>query len=117
MLEKGATFEEVMKFEKYLNKQFPESIRNHFLVSKGIEFDGFRLILDEVFVQQIIDEECIILGTFFKEADGDLLILKDNIKDEKIYYYSHYKNELRELASNITELFNIELLSYIDEIL
>ena len=65
-----------------------------------------------MFTLSVNEQKYCVLGEFWKEADGDqLLIQSDN---ETIYYYAHEKNEVKKLCDDINELLERKISGYIN---
>lgn len=57
-------------------------------------------------------EQYCVLGEFWKEADGDLLLLR--LGEEKIWYYAHEQNKIKLLCKDIDELQEKKLTDYLN---
>ena len=71
-----------------------------------------KIELLSMFTLSVNEQKYCVLGEFWKEADGDqLLIQSDN---ETIYYYAHEKNEVKKLCDDINELLERKISGYIN---
>jgi hypothetical protein len=114
ILEKGASEKEIKIVESNIGIKLPEDITEFFKVISLISLEGIHISLKELDFQ----EEYLILGDYWKEADGDKLLLKLPVSEEnnKIFYYSHEENKVRFLCKSINELMEKEFARYNREI-
>ena len=54
-----------------------------------------------------------VLGEFWKEADGDQLLLRPG--EETIWYYAHEQDKVKRLCNDMTELLEKKLARYLNE--
>ena len=54
-----------------------------------------------------------MLGEFWKEADGDQLLLRPG--EDTIWYYAHEQDKVRRLCNDMTELLEKKLARYLNE--
>ena len=54
-----------------------------------------------------------MLGEFWKEADGDQLLLRPG--EETIWYYAHEHDKVKRLCNDMTELLEKKLARYLNE--
>ena len=84
----AATEAQIDKQEELLKFIFPDKVREFFLLSAGINVStGVTIMLSGMFRMTIHGEQYCVLGEFWKEADGDQLLLRTG--DETIWYYAH----------------------------
>lgn len=114
ILEKGTSEEEIKIVESNIGIKLPADITAFFKVISLISLEGIYISLKELDLQ----EEYLILGDYWKEADGDKLLLKLPVSEEdnKIFYYSHEENKVRFLCKSINELIEKEFARYNREI-
>ena len=58
-------------------------------------------------------ERYCVLGEFWKEADGDQLLLRPG--EETIWYYAHEQDKVKRLCNDMTELLEKKLARYLNE--
>ena len=71
------------------------------------------LTLSGMFDLTIHGEKYCVLGEFWKEADGDQLLLRPG--EETIWYYAHEQNKVKRLCNDMTELLEKKLARYLNE--
>lgn len=64
-------------------------------------------------VLTIHGERYCVLGEFWKEADGDQLLLHPG--EETIWYYAHEQDKVKCLCNDMTELLEKKLARYFNE--
>ena len=110
----AATEAQIDKQEELLKFLFPAKVREFFLLSAGINVStGVTIMLTEMFRMTIHGEQYCVLGEFWKEADGDQLLLR--IGDETIWYYAHEQDKVKPLCNDMTELLEKKLARYLNE--
>lgn len=109
----AATIEQIKYQEKILNTTIPFKVQKFFLLTAGINVStGVIIILSNMFNLTIQKEQYCVLGEFWKEADGDLLLLR--LGEEKIWYYAHEQNKIKLLCKDIDELLEKKLTDYLN---
>ena len=97
------------KFSKALAQ-----VREFFLLTAGIQVStGVILSLSGMFDLTIHGERYCVLGEFWKEADGDQLLLRPG--EETIWYYAHEQDKVKRLCNDMTELLEKKLARYLNE--
>ena len=74
---------------------------------------GVILSLSGMFDLTIHGERYCVLGEFWKEADGDQLLLRPG--EETIWYYAHEQDKVKRLCNDMTELLEKKLARYLNE--
>ena len=99
----AATAEQIKNQEEILGFTLPSQVQEFFLLSAGINVSvGVIIELSGLFTIIIHGEQYCVLGEFWKEADGDQLLLRPY--DETIWYYAHEQDKVKLLCSDMTEL-------------
>lgn len=73
---------------------------------------GVILSLSGMFDLTIHGERYCVLGEFWKEADGDQLLLRPG--EETIWYYAHEQDKVKRLCNDMTELLEKKLARYLN---
>ena len=106
------------KFSKALAKvldfTLPAQVREFFLLTAGINVStGIFIELSGTFNLTIHGERYCVLGEFWKEADGDQLLLRPG--EDTIWYYAHEQDKVKRLCNDMTELLEKKLARYLNE--
>ena len=110
----AATEEQVADHERVLDFTLPSQVREFFLLTAGIQAStGVILSLSRIFELTIHGERYCVLGEFWKEADGDQLLLRPG--EETIWYYAHEQDKVKCLCNDMTELLEKKLARYLNE--
>ena len=110
----AAIAEQIKNQEEILGFTLPSQVREFFLLSAGINVSvGVIIELDGLFNLTIHGEQYCVLGEFWKEADGDQLLLRPG--EENIWYYAHEQDKVKCLCSGMTELLEKKLARYLNE--
>ena len=110
----AATEEQVSDHERVLDFTLPSQVREFFLLTAGIQVStGVILSLSGMFDLTIHGERYCVLGEFWKEADGDQLLLRPG--EETIWYYAHEQDQVKRLCNDMTELLEKKLARYLNE--
>ena len=110
----AATEEQIENQESVLDFTFPVQVREFFLLTAGIQAStGVILSLSRMFILIIHGERYCVLGEFWKEADGDQLLLHPG--EETICYYAHEQDKVKRLCNDMTELLEKKLARYLNE--
>lgn len=110
----AATEEQIADQERVLNFTLPAQARKFFLLTAGIHVStGVILSLSGMFDLTIHGERYCVLGEFWKEADGDQLLLYPG--EETIWYYAHEQDKVKRLCDDMTELLEKKLARYLNE--
>ena len=113
-IQPAATEEQIAGRERVLDFTLPAQVREFFLLTAGIQIStGVTLSLSEMFDLTIHGERYCILGEFWKEADGDQLLLRSG--EETIWYYTHEQDKVKHLCNDMTELLEKKLARYLNE--
>ncbi|MDN4077041.1 hypothetical protein QYF52_03775 [Paenibacillus polymyxa] len=101
----GASLHKIEQVEASLDFQLPSDVKKHFEVVENISIEGTRLELESLQKIDKKEKPYIVLGEFWKEADGDLLLLKPEPAEiSTIYYYAHGSNTIKKLCSGMKSL-------------
>ena len=113
-IQSAATMEQIERQEEKLKFILPAQVREFFLLSAGIKIsDGITIELSGLFDLTIHGEQCCVLGEFWKEADGDQLLLRPGT--ETVFYYAHEQDKVKRLSEGMTELLEKKLVRYLNE--
>lgn len=113
-IKSAATVEQIENQEKILNFTLPSQIREFFLLTTGINVSaGVIIELSGLFELTIHGNRYCVLGEFWKEADGDQLLLCPG--DETIWYYAHEQDKVKRICGDMTELLEKKLARYLNE--
>ena len=113
-IEPAATEEQIRSQESVLDFTLPAQVREFFLLTAGIQASvGVTIDLSGLFDLTIHGEWYCVLGEFWKEADGDQLLLRPG--EETIWYYAHEQDKIKRLCSDMTELLEKKLARYLNE--
>ena len=110
----AATEEQIAGRERVLDFTLPAQVREFFLLTAGINVStGVIVELSGTFHLTIHGERYCVLGEFWKEADGDQLLLRPG--EETIWYYAHEQDKVKRLCNDMTELLEKKLARYLNE--
>ena len=110
----AATEEQIGNQESVLDFTLPSQVREFFLLTAGINVStGVILTLSGMFDLTIHGERYCVLGEFWKEADGDQLLLRPG--EETIWYYAHEQDKVKRLCNDMAELLEKKLARYLNE--
>lgn len=113
-IQPAATEEQIRNQESVLDFTLPAQVREFFLLTAGIQVStGVILSLSGMFDLTIHGERYCVLGEFWKEADGDQLLLRPG--EETIWYYAHEQDKVKRLCNDMTELLEKKLARYLNE--
>ena len=113
-IEPAATEEQIRSQESVLDFTLPAQVREFFLLTAGIQASaGVTIDLSGLFDLTIHRERYCVLGEFWKEADGDQLLLRPG--GETIWYYAHEQDKVKRLCNDMTELLEKKLARYFNE--
>ena len=113
-IQPSATEEQIAGRERTLDFTLPSQVREFFLLTAGIQAStGVNLSLSGMFALTIHGERYCVLGEFWKEADGDQLLLHPG--EETIWYYAHEQDKVKRLCNDMTELLEKKLARYLNE--
>ena len=100
--------------EEQIVNQESVQVREFFLLTAGINVStGIFIELSGTFNLTIHGERYCVLGEFWKEADGDQLLLRPG--EETIWYYAHEQDKVKRLCNDMTELLEKKLARYLNE--
>ena len=109
----AATEEQIGNQESVLDFALPAQVQAFFLLTAGIQVSsGVSLSLSGMFDLTIHGERYCVLGEFWKEADGDQLLLRPG--EETIWYYAHEQDKVKRLCNDMTELLEKKLAWYLN---
>ena len=112
----AATEEQIADQESVLDFTLPSQVREFFLLTAGIQAStGVILSLSGMFDLTIHGERYCVLGEFWKEADGDQLLLRPGEEAICIWYYAHEQDKVKRLCNDMTELLEKKLARYLNE--
>ena len=110
----AATEEQIGNQESVLDFTLPSQVREFFLLTAGINVStGVILTLSGMFDLTIHGERYCVLGEFWKEADGDQLLLRPG--EDTIWYYAHEQDKVKRFCNDMTELLEKKLTRYLNE--
>ena len=113
-IQPAATEEQIASQESVLDFTLPAQVREFFLLTAGIQVStGVILTLSGMFDLTIHGERYCVLGEFWKEADGDQLLLRPG--EETIWYYAHEQDKVKRLCNDMAELLEKKLARYLNE--
>ena len=113
-IQPAATEEQIASQESVLDFTLPSQVREFFLLTAGINVStGVILTLSGMFDLTIYGERYCVLGEFWKEADGDQLLLRPG--EETIWYYAHEQDKVKRLCNDMAELLEKKLARYFNE--
>ena len=113
-IQPAATEEQIGNQESVLDFTLPSQVREFFLLTAGINVStGVILTLSGMFDLTIHGERYCVLGEFWKEADGDQLLLRPG--EETIWYYAHEQDKVKRLCNDMAELLEKKLARYLNE--
>ena len=113
-IQPAATEEQIENQEKILGFTLPSQVREFFLPTAGINVSaGVIIELSGLFELTIHGNRYCVLGEFWKEADGDQLLLRP--REETIWYYAHEQDKVKRLCNDMTELLEKKLARYLNE--
>ena len=113
-IKSAATVEKIVEIEKKLGFILPTQVREFFLITEGVNVStGLSISLSQLFNLTIHEEHYCVLGEFWKEADGDLLLLRPG--EETVWYYAHEQDKVKFLRNTMYELLEKELVNYLRE--
>ncbi|EJX07235.1 hypothetical protein EVA_04657 [gut metagenome] len=99
----AATKEQIGNQESVLDFTLPSKVWEFFLLTACINVStGVILTLSGMFDLTIHGERYCVLGEFWKEADGDQLLLHP--REETIWYYAHEQDKVKRLCNDMKEL-------------
>ena len=113
-IQPAATEVQIASQESVLDFTLPAQVREFFLLTAGIQVStGVILSLSGMFDLTVHGERYCVLGEFWKEADGDQLLLRPG--EETIWYYAHEQDKVKRLCNDMTELLEKKLARYLNE--
>ena len=113
-IQPAAAEEQIRNQESVLDFTLPSQVREFFLLTAGIQAStGVTIDLSGLFDLTIHGERYCVLGEFWKEADGDQLLLRPG--EETIWYYAHEQDKVKRLCNDMTELLEKKLARYLNE--
>ena len=113
-IQPAATEEQIVNQESVLDFRLPSQVREFFLLTAGINVStGIFIELSGTFNLTIHGERYCVLGEFWKEADGDQLLLRPG--EDTIWYYAHEQDKVKRLCNDMTELLEKKLARYLNE--
>ena len=113
-IQPAATEEQIGNQESVLDFALPAQVREFFLLTAGINVStGVIIELSGLFELTIHGNRYCVLGEFWKEADGDQLLLRPG--EETIWYYAHEQDKVKRLCNDMAELLEKKLARYLNE--
>lgn len=110
----AATSEQIEELEMRMKFTLPAQVREFFLLTAGIQVStGVMFDLSRIFDLTVHGERYCMLGEFWKESDGDQLLLRQG--EETIWYYAHEQDMVKLLCSDMTVLLEKKLPRYLNE--
>ncbi len=110
-IEAGATDEQIRRWEQAASTSLPDDIKSFFKVCSSLCLEGIQLELAFIYPLEINKNSWWVLGEFWKDADGDLLLFQSNGTEETstIYYYAHEENKVKKLTNGMYDLLEKEM--------
>lgn len=107
----GITREELSRWESANSIHLPGDIRTFFQTCNPIRLEGIFLELDGMRPLVIGKKSWWVLGEYWKDGDGDLLLFQPDISSEStpIYYYEHERDTVKKLCSGMMDLLEKKL--------
>jgi hypothetical protein len=92
----------------------PADIESFFKTVSVITLEGISIDFAAIRTETLCGKEYIVLGEFWKDADGDLLLIKmgETASPTPIYYYCHEIDKVKKLCSSIGDLMEKKFRSY-----
>jgi len=86
--------------------ELPEDIKQFFKIVSVIDVEGITIEFSSLRIELLCGKEYLVLGEYWKEADGDLLLINLNKPQlpTPIYYYAHGLNKVKKLCGSIDDL-------------
>ena len=113
-IQPAATEEQIGNQESVLDFALPAQVREFFLLTAGINVStGVIIELSGLFELTMHGNRYCVLGEFWKEADGDQLLLCPG--EETIWYYAHEQDKVKRLCNDMAELLEKKLARYLNE--
>lgn len=110
----AASEEQIANQERELGFTLPAQVHYFFRVTSGIHIStGIDIELSGVFELPVHGERYFVLGEFWKEADGDQLLLRPG--EETIWYYAHEQNKIKHLCRDIGKLLEKKIMMFLSE--
>jgi hypothetical protein len=84
----------------------PPDIEAFFRMISVIALDGVSIDFSAIREETLRGKAYLVLGEFWKEADGDLLLIRpgETIMPTPIYYYCHEIDKVKKLCASIDDL-------------
>ncbi|MEC0090858.1 hypothetical protein [Paenibacillus macquariensis] len=110
----GVNYDKVVQFETTSGTKMPEEIANFFQTMSAISLDGIRIEFENIYSLELLGKNYYVLGEFWKEADGDLVLWDPSESNDptKIYYYAHEQNKIKLLTKSFKDLIEKEFALY-----
>lgn len=109
----AASEEQIANQERELGFTLPARVHELFRLTSGIHVSvGVDIRLSDMFELSLHDERYYVLGEFWKEADGDQLLLRPG--EEIIWYYAHEQNKVKRLCKDMDELLEKKIVMYLN---
>jgi hypothetical protein len=109
-----ASEEDIKRIESNIQIKLQKDIVDFFKVISVINLEGIKIDVKELDIMEFLNEKYLVLGEYWKEADGDkLLISLSNLNSPiKILYYAHEQNKIKLLCKSISDLMEKEFTKY-----
>ena len=106
--------EQIVNQERVLAFTLPTLVHDFFLLTSGIHIStGIDIDLSGMFEFLLFGERYYVLGEFWKEADGDLLLIRSG--EETIWYYAHEQNKIKLLSKDMKEFLEKRIVKFLSE--
>lgn len=106
----GKDAADIRRREQLLGMELPREVFRFFGCASSVLLDGIRINLSALYKISLLGKEYCVLGEYWKEADGDLLLCLPG--DPVIYYYAHTRDKVTPLCPNFKELMEQEFAKY-----
>lgn len=114
LIEMASGAEKVEQCETRLGVRLPGDVADFFQIVGKISLEGISIDLEDLHMINLFHKTYCVLGEFWKDGDGDLLLIDMQEPGEpvKIFYYAHKTNKIKLLSKSIADLLEKELAKY-----
>lgn len=106
----GLNNDKVEEFETTSGIKMPEDIAEFFQTVSAISLEGIKIEFENIYPLEFFGKKYYVLGEFWKEADGDLVLWDTSESNDltKIYYYAHEQKKIKLLTKSFEDLIEKE---------
>lgn len=110
----GLSEPDIVLWEAEHNVQLTDDVKLFFQTCNPLRLEGIQLDINAMHPLTIGKKHWWVLGEFWKEADGDLLLIQMDVNKNvaPIYYYAHELNKVKKLCAGMTELLENKMAWY-----